>query len=381
MEKINILFYESSSGFGGSSNALANIIKFLDREKFLPIVLIKKTGPQIDKIKNVEIIQIPCYDEPKKTNKLNYCFHVIKKILPEVLRIVLIIKKKNVSLVHINTDTITGLAPLIAARLTGIRCVTHVRGTMGLLRRQLFFSNWIDKFLIVNKKSYEIYSQHFPEYKLQMIYDGIDLNDLNDAPCGHLRKELNLATSPIVGMVGRIVEGKGQKEFVLSAKGVLRSMPEVKFVIVGDAKGDTKNYYKEVRELVTQEGLERSVIFTGWRNDIKNILSDFDILVQATTTFPEGFGLTITEAMALGKPVIASNIPGPSDIVIDGKTGFLITAGDVKIMSEKMLFLLKNKNIAEEMGKEGKKRIKELFDVEQTVNQIENLYLKLFSKN
>lgn len=300
--------------------------------------------------------------------------------LPEAIKIFFIIKRERVSLVHINTDTITGLAPLIAAKVAGCLCVTHVRGTMNLLKRQILLLKWIDKFLIVNKRAYEICAQYIPENKLSLIYDGIDLQDFSNPVVGIFKKEFCLSSHRLVGMVGRIVEGKGQKEYVLAAKKVINTNNNFKFLIIGDAVGEDNKYLNEVKSLIAENNLEQDIILTGWRNDVKNIIADLDILVQATTTFPEGFGLTIIEAMALSKPVVATDIPGPRDIVLNGVTGYLVPPSDIESMAEKIKYLLDNPDNANKMGEAGRKRVEEIFKIEETVNKIENIYNELLSR-
>lgn len=120
--------------------------------------------------------------------------------------------------------------------------------------------------------------------------------------------------------------------------------------------------------------MQEEIIFTNWQSNIFEVINNFEILVQATTTFPEGFGLTIIEAMALKKPVIATNIPGPSDIVVDGENGFLVPPGDVKELSKKINFLLDNTSVSKRMGEKGRIVVKEKFDITKKVKIIEQIY-------
>ena len=358
LRKKNILFYEPSSGFGGSANALANIVKNINKERFQPSVAIKKYGPQFDRIKKVEIIKLA---------------------LPEVLRIYSIIKKKQISLMHVNTNIISGVPAIIAAKIAGIPCVCHIRQTRKLIKRERFFVQWVDKFILINKQAIETFKGDIKENKISIVHDGLEIAEFNETG-NSLRNEFNLDSQPVVGLVGRIVEGKGHREFILAAEQVLKSLPNAKFAIIGDAKGGPIDYQNEIIKLANDKKLANSCIFTGWRNDVKAIIADLDILVQASTTFPEGFGLTCIEAMALKKPVIATNIPGPSDIVIDGETGFLGDPGDINMMAEKILYLLNNPDIAKKMGEAGRRRVEELFDIKKNVKQVEKIYVDLMDK-
>jgi len=373
LEMRSILFYEPSSGFGGSANSLANLVNGLNNQRFKPVVVIKNYGPQIKKIKNAEILKLTDYKESEKLTSFSFFIYFILKVLPEAVKIYFNIKKNKISLVHINTNIISGIPAIIASKIAGIPCICHIRQTRQLIKRERFFAKWVDRFIVLNRNVLEMLKEELPEEKISLIYDGVDLERFSQSQNGEFRKEYSLDSSSIVGIVGRIVNGKGHKEFVLSAKEILKVKPEVKFFIIGDAKGSDDKYLSEVKQLVENENLEENLIFIGWRNDVKNIILDLDILIQASTS-PEGFGLTCVEAMALKKPVIATNIPGPSEIVVDGETGFLVPPGDIKSLAERIIFLLDNPSAAKRMGEAGRKRAGELFDIRKTVDNIENIY-------
>ena len=365
-----VLFYELSSGFGGSTNALANIVNYLDK-KFYPIVAINNSVFSIKNVNNGKIIKVRDYKEDRYLSKIGIFFYLIKNIIPRVIKIYFAIKRIKVSIVHINTNIMLGIPAIIASKITKIPCVCHIRETRSLIKREKFFAKWVDKFILLNKDAFNLYKKDIPESKLQIVYDGINIDSyrVDEFEGLRVREEFNLDGQPLVGVVGRIVEGKGQKEFVLAAKVVVRVKPEVKFMIVGDAKGGKDGYYKEVEEIVKRENLERNIIFTGWRNDINNIVSSLDIFVFTSITFPEGLPNSILEAMALKRPVIATDIPGPRDIVIDGKTGFLVPPGDIKAMAEKIVYLLDNPEVAKRMGEAGRKRVEERFDIKKQVKK------------
>ena len=359
-----IFYFENSSGFGGSANALSLIVRGLNRKFFFPIIGFTDFGPQINKINNAELINLGVIK-----NQTLLSIHLYK-----------LLKKNKISLVHINTNITSGACGIIASKLAGIPCICHIRETRPLIKREIILAKLIDKIIAINKVAYEKYSQSVKKDKIVLIYDGLDIDEFSAQDNRLFRKEYALNSIPLIGLIGRIVEGKGQKEFILAAKNVLSKNPNVRFLLIGDAKGGKTNYYNEVKNLVTREGLTNKIIFTGWRIDIKEIISDLNIVVQATTTFPEGFGLTIIEAMALKKPVIATDIPGPSDIVVNDSTGYLIPPGDINAMAEKILYLLNNPDIAKKMGEEGRKRVEELFDIKKRVKDIEDVYRELLIK-
>jgi glycosyltransferase involved in cell wall biosynthesis len=122
-------------------------------------------------------------------------------------------------------------------------------------------------------------------------------------------------------------------------------------------------------------GIEANVIFTGYRDDAVKLLSGFDVFV-----FPslwEGFGLVLLEAMALRKAVVASNVSAIPESVIDGETGLLVPAKNVKKLAEALLTMLNSKDMASTMGESGYRRLQECFSVRQMVNATQTLYMDL----
>jgi len=375
-KRLKILFYEPSSGFGGSSHFLASLINNLNRQEFQALVLIKNWGPQFEKIRDAEFIRLKNYVEPDKMSHLGFAFFFFRNILPEIIVLFFLIKNKKIDLVHVNTSIISGTPAIFASKLAGIPCICYVQQTKPLINRERFIVKFVDQFVIQNSYCLTLYKSHISENKLNLIYLGLDLNAFKKAKTGILRSEFKLNNAPLVGIVGRIVEGKGQKEFILAAKAVLQRKPETRFIIVGEAKGSDSAYFREVQELVKSESLENRVIFTGWRTDIEDVINDLDILVQASSTFPESFGLTITEAMVLGKPVVATNIPGPSEVVEDKVTGFLVPAANPQKLTEAILNLLDDKELARNFGRAAKQRVQDRFDITKIARQLECLYRK-----
>jgi len=388
-EAKNILYLEGGTGFGGSGNSLFGLLKNIDKNKFNPLVVTFNDGPQFQKIHNLGIKMIKLNlneTEPEDKNGilsyLKFGFDFLFNILPISLKLIRIIKKNKIDLVHINTNIISGIPAILASKITRIPCICHIRQTRGLIKREVFLTRWIDKFIVLNKDAKEILKKDIPKERLSLIYDGINLKEfeIGEDRKTELKKEFNLDKSPFVGIVGRLVEGKGYDDFIKSAEIIIKQKPDVKFVIVGSDPTKEKIIENELRDLVDRLDLNSHIIFTGWRNDISALISTFDILVQSSS-FPEGFGLTCIEAMALAKPVVATNIPGPSEIVVDGKTGFLVPPKNPSALAEAILKLLNNAVLAKKIGESGRKRAEELFDIRKNVRQIEDIYENVFNNS
>lgn len=370
---LRILYFESSSGCSGSAGALANLINNLDRKRFTPVVLVTNYGTKIETIRDAEIAKIKGYKEPEKPNIFNL-LALLKNTLVTTIKILVRIWRKKIALVHINTNITLGIPAILAAKISGIPCVSHIRETRKLIKRELLFAKLINKIIVLNKEAYSNYNLNIDKNRLSLIYDGLDLEEYRNFKSVCFREEYNLSSVLLIGNMGRIVEGKGQKEFILAAKEILEKKRNIKFVIVGDAKSGSDAYFKNVKELALNSNLGENLIFTGWREDVKNILSAIDIFVFTSTTYAEGLPNVIIEAMALAKPVVSTRIAGPADIVEDGETGFLVPPGNIKAMADKIIYLLEHPDIAKSMGEAGRKRAEELFDIKKQVKKIEALY-------
>lgn len=383
--KVNVLFYEHSSGYGGSSKSLVNILYHLRKDKFYPAVIIFNEGPQINKIKElgIEIIKFS-YKTTKTIEVKNSYWAVIldifKNFLPITWHLISLIRDKRISLIHINNNIFSGIPAILAAKMLSVPCICHIRQTRVPIKREKLVIPWINKILVLNQKALEEYRKYVPSEKVCLIYNGIDLEEytVREGALKEIKKEFDLNDSDsIVGIVGRLVEGKGHDDFLKAAAIIENKKSNVKFLIVGDDPTRDKRTKKKLKKLTKNLSLNDDVIFTGWRDDIKDIMSIFDILVMPSQA--EGLPNTILEAMALCKPVVATNVSGPSEIVIDGKTGFLIPPNNPSALAEAILKLLKNGELAASMGEAGRKRVERLFDIRKTVRQLEQIYEEILA--
>jgi len=375
---INILYYESSSGFGGSSSNLYHILRQLDKTRFHPIVVVHQDGDQFERMKSlgVDVIKVryPQLEAVNRAGGIKLLWMIFTVIYPLSLRLRKIIKRRKIDLVHINTNILLGMPMILAAKQARKKIFCYIRESRALISREKHFVPYVHQFFILNHQALEIYKPDIPLEKLNVIYDGVDLEEFNNLSSKKFRDEFNLNGLKTVGLVGRIIRGKGQMEFAQVAKKVCQQFPQARFLIVGDAKGEHTKYLDEVKAFIKKEHLNDKVILTGWRTDVKQIMHGLDILVLASTTFPEGLPNAIIEAMALSKPAVATDIPGPPEIIKDTVTGFIVPPGQIDAMAEKIIYLLTHEDEALRMGRMGRQRAEEFFDVKKVVKKAQELY-------
>ena len=204
-----------------------------------------------------------------------------------------------------------------------------------------------------------------PAGKRHCIYNGFDMQRLAGLPeAKEIRRELGIATTFVVGMVGNFSEKKDQPTLIRAARSVLERNNDVTFLFIG--AGDL---LEQCRDLA---GGEERIRFLGRREDVEAIVNAFDIGVLST--FTEGISNSVMEYMALGKPVIASIGGGTGELVIDQKTGYLVPTGDANVLADRILYLLSHPGEARSMGMAGRKRIESEFSLETMTSRFVAMY-------
>jgi glycosyltransferase involved in cell wall biosynthesis len=187
-----------------------------------------------------------------------------------------------------------------------------------------------------------------------------------------VRAELGIPpTAPLVGMVACLKPQKDPIAFVAVAARVLESHPESRFLIVGD--GELRGAVEAARR---QAGLESRLLLAGWRRDVPAIMDALDVLVL--TSLHEGLPRVVPEAMACGRPVVATAVDGTPEAVIHGESGFLVRPGEPAAAAARVCELLSAPARGREMGAAGRRRVEE-FDIDHMVRRQEALYEELLA--
>lgn len=383
-KKHKILYISPGLPFYGAERSLFDLIAYLDRTKFIPVLLVPNGclyKEEFLKI-GVEVYEVDIGIKFKIKNLL--CITKIN------INLIKFFKLQPFSLVHINLctqDLIAALYPFfIFLKIRKIPLIFHHRThdyynvfrRFIMLRGNVICVSTAIKQKFLKKRN----SDFFVKPNLDRIISINDGRDLSRTFCKDnvedLKKEFNLNGKKVIGIVGAIAKIKRQDLFLLIVNEVKKQYPKVKFLIVGDTYTDNPQhieYKQKVIKMCDDLGLREDVIFTGFRNDAFRFYRLMDIFVL--TSKKEALGCVIIEAMASGKPVVVSAVDGTVDIVEDGRTGFLICSSQPKDYAEKILLLLKNSELREKMGRDGKNRALNLFDIKKYVFKIEDIYKNL----
>ncbi len=202
-----------------------------------------------------------------------------------------------------------------------------------------------------------------------LIYNGVDLERYDhQEPCCTLREEYGMEPdSQIVGVVGRLELEKGHPTLLEAWPLVLEAVPLAYLMIVGEG-----SRLDELQEIVHELGLDDHVVFTGRRDDIPAVTAAFDVAVLPS--YREAQGLTILEAMALSRPVVASNVGGIPEMIQDGINGLLVPPHDPPELAGAIVRLLQDHPLADMLGRAGHDMTHDRFCVQIMVNAIQDLY-------
>ena len=367
---VNILYVIDNLTFGGGERGFAQIIGRLSRERYRIFVACKNRGVFWEKLKEYKVIGYPM-DMGNRFNVFTIRY------------LTTIIREEKIHIVHSQGGRADFFAR-VAARLAKISKIVStvqmpVEGyDVSPLRKAVyvildrFTERFVDKFIVVSEalRRTLIEGHKIPPEKVVRIYNGIELDKYDPELYSRekVRKELRIGPDiPLVGAIGRLVWQKGFPFFIQAASYVLRAIPNAKFLLVGD--GPLRS---ELERMVGDLGMTKDFIFTGFREDIPEVLAALDVLVLSSLR--EGLPMILLEGMAMARPVVATDIEGIAEVVEHNKTGILVPPEDPQALAEGIIALLRDKDKARRMGQAGRKRVEEKFSVEEMVRRTQGVY-------
>jgi len=396
VKKIKLAFLEDNAQIGGAEVNVLNLVKRLNPEGFSPLVICPFEGPFVSRIRaaggRADIVpRLPLFSTStfirgrKITNPLALLYDLFS-FIPSSLLLARFLRHEQVDVVHTNS-MLAHLYGGVAARIAGVRCLWHMQDivdgnqALGILQRSLnLFGRYLPQRIIVVSEAVKRTFHGNTRDKVKVVYNGTDISVYGSGRSGgRVRKEIGIGPGEIVvGMVGRVVHWKGHREFLQAAHLIHEELPGVKFVIVGDSSLGGKEYFDEIKRFSRSLGLQDCVIFTGFRDDVPDVFAAMDVVVHAST-LPEPCALSLMEAMASSKPVVATRGGGTPEIVDDGITGKLVPMRNVKALAEAVSSLVSNPQERERMGCAGRKRVEELFSLDIFVRNMGDVYSGLFA--
>lgn len=360
---------------GGAEKLLSMSLPYLDRNTFdYQVVYLFKN--MIDLVPEFERQGIPVS-----------CLNMEKAYdLRVVFKLVHLLREREIDILHTHLPY-AGIVGRLAATLAGVKAIVSTEH--GLTESYHPLTRLINVTTLplnhatiavsqATARSILRYKITRPE-KIRVIYNAIDIGDLNSIQTDPelVKKSLGIdGHGLVVGTVSHIRPEKGHQYLVEAARLVLEQRPEVSFVIVGREK--TRKDLIHLEELAKQLGIRDRIIFTGFRQDALRIMTTFDVFVLPSIW--EAFAIVLLEAMALGKPVVATRVGGIPEAIDDGVNGFLVAPRDPEQLALRILDLLNNEALRNRMGEEGRKKVRDRFGIEHMVKEVEQVYTLAMSR-
>jgi len=386
-----VLFFESHSGFfDGGQQSLYLLVKHLDRKRFRPILAGPEEGPLTRRLGELGVPTVIVRPDARLSR---YGGAVLRDGMWGRTRLLLsyaaysrrirrIMKAERVEIVHCNSiRSLLTVGPV--ARAAGVPLIWHLRIIHDLGRWNRLALRLADRVMVVSDRLKELFpAGRGSRDKFVTVYNGVDVSAFEGAGNGSgMRAELGIEPGwQVVGTIGSITPRKGQLDFLRAAPRVIRALPQTKFVLVGEARGlEGQAYAERLRAYVAGEGLERHVIFAGWREDVARILSGLDLFVLPSLN--EGLPRVILEAMAASVPVIATRVCGNADLVVDGQTGLLVPPEEPDALASAVTRILGDPDLGRSMGRQGRRRVQKEFSLEASVRGVEAVIDTLLARH
>jgi glycosyltransferase involved in cell wall biosynthesis len=390
---IKIAILDHSPDIGGAETSIVTLGKHIDRSQFSITVILPSEGSfsrELDKIGiYAKVIYLPIGllrlkrgdVFPSLVFILAYLFYIQFFLM----KLFIYLRKNRFDLVMTNTVK-AHIYGSIVASLCRIPVIWRFHDILSptdfspfLIRIIILFGRWFPKrILAVSKVTKEYLARNgLKDDKIEIIFNGIDseLFEIKDVS-KDIRRELKIeGKTKLIGCIGRIIPEKGQKSFLLSIPGVIKKYPEAFSLIIGDVFLKEEAYKEELLEIIKKNGLEERIKFMGFRKDIGDVIRSLDLVIFPSVA-QEAFPLSVLEAMALGKPVIASNIGGVSEIIEDGITGMLIEPNHPEQITDRILHLLSNQEIYSSIAQKAKEVVTERFSLQKYVAAMEEAFTR-----
>lgn len=378
-----VIFFSHSQAMGGAELSMLEIMASLDRSRIEPVLLAIGEGDLSAKALGLgaKVLRSPV---PARLADWKRGADIgptsIKDAALSAVKLAAMLRRLRPFVLYTHSQKAHVMGGL-AGRMAGVPVVWHARefldGT-GLRLVMASLSRFAPSRIICVSESV---SRQFDgaRGKVAVIPNGVDIGEARrramSRPLGEARR--NLAPDnrrPLVGMVSRIAPGKGQHVFIEAASMISEKIPKAGFLIVGGALFGEGDYLHKLRRQADGLGLGGRISFTGHLENPLPAMKALDVLVHCPVA-PEGFGRSVTEAMALGVPVAASRNGGIPELIEDGVNGLLVEPGDSEGLAKAVILLLSDKALALRLARAAREKIETRFTMETALAAIERTLL------
>lgn len=375
---VHVAYLSPTSHLYGSERSLLEVLRAIDRERFVPYLITVAGGPLegAARTEGVVAVRFPWLSGVSYRHPVRW--------LASLVRLVRCFRAHRIAIVELNLVFAVDVGLLLmAARLAGAKFVVRNRVMSPLSRYQRFWLSQADSILAVSERA----ATRWCEQRRSGCGVRIQPDRVTVMPSGRNIRQLGMVATHaplvrslgipenvrIIGMVAAIEPRKRQDLFLKAAALIHARRQDVWFILVGGTYGSEKGrrYEQQLRQQVAEGGLADRVVFTGYRDDAMSITKQFDVLVMPSSE-EAGAGVLI-EAMGLGIPIVASHADGTPEIVVDGVTGLLVREADPEAYANAILRLLEDPSYAARLVESAKARAQQ-FDSGHVTRLVERCY-------
>ena len=360
LQDANILFFSRTMGLGGTENVVLQLCEIF-KSQVNKIVVCSCGGVNVEKLEKLGIKHYTIPDIEKKSPL------AVLKVIWALLKI---IKNEKINVVHCHNRMAAFYVSLlrIYKKCLFITTAHNTFFNKKLLTRFSYkHSNLIACGDVVKNNLVEFYN--LPKDQVSVIHNAVKPDD-KSVNHDKLINELHKDGFFVVANIGRLNKVKGFEYYLKAIPSILQKHPKTVFLIVGSGELE-----QELRNLAKSLNVESYVHFLGYRNDVRNIMKQVDLVVSSS--FHEGLPLTPIEAFSVGRTIVATDVDGTVEIVEDNINGLLIKPKNAQMIADKVNYLIENPDILQNMEEKAKETFNKKFSFEVFQRQYLSQYIDL----
>lgn len=362
-----ILFINGVAERGGGEVVLQNTVTHLDLQRFRPVVVFLRPGSLVAEFQQAGITTY-LINAGRFSNPLLTVWTIV--------RLLSLVKREKIDIVQ----SAGGKCHLYGGMVAFIRrkpAILLLQENSARPGKWDVLAKFVPTRMIITNSNLTMQTarKFFPKVEVGRAYPGVETGRFETTSNPQLRAELGLQPNHVaIGIFARLQHWKGVHVFIDAADLVRHQFPQARFFIVGDTLfGMEANYRTDLQAQIARLGVQEWVQMLGYRQDVPELMRAMDVIVSSSV-LPEGFGITVVEAMLTGRAVVASAHGGPTEIIHDKQDGFLVPPGDAQALADQLLKLITDPQLRQQTGQQARASAISRFSVKSMLEQFQALY-------
>lgn len=404
MDQAHVVILDTGKEWGGGTNSLLELLRWIDRAKYRftcvfyddycqgpdgPRIserlarlgvcfnrLPRRSPSLVGKLLKETLRGLLCFDERVKRLAI-FCVDYVFRIKPDARRLQGTLGRLAPHLVYLNNQPSSNLEGILAARALGIAAVQHARIEATLNPFEVRAANKGLRGVIAVSEGVRrsLVEQGIDPSKCVVVHNGISRDTVPLLSPAAVRTRWEIGEDDLViGTAGSLIRRKRVGDLIRVVAGLTGAgCPPIKCLIVGE--GPERKWLQAEAE---QRGIADRVVFTGFQLDALSHINACDVFAMPSER--EGLPRALLEAMLMAKPVVASAVTGPADLVQDGVTGFLLPVGEPGAWRDALRRLATDGELRKQMGAAGRQRVVDMFSVERYVAGVEAVLARVLAR-